>query len=592
MTLNNNKISITKKLILILGIVFFVVQLSMAQDETDIESFKGKWEEIKKAKPVDVHGGFNSQFGFNQMIGMPLNREPFIMALNANLRFNFYGIIDMPMSINYNNRQVSRDMKNPLKEMWEGIISKTGFSPKYKWVTLHLGERSMNFSQYTYSGIMFYGVGLELKPPKSIVDFSSFFGRLQKPLNPDTLRNTPMKPTYERWGSGAKIGLGKKKHRVELMYFHAKDKVNSIDTLSPIYGVKPLENLVVGISTKNNLFERINIKGDYIMSAYTSDLRTPIRRVEEEYNYFNNLGDLFRPMLSTRYNRVFIIGIDYTADLYNIGVSRKRVDPTFVSLGSLSVDNDVEEYTINGSIALFESKVNLSGNVGKQYNNLDRTNLNQMSRFIYAANISYLINKNWNVSGNYSNNSSSTSPTYLNLIDSIKLMQLNQNFATNVSYNFGEKLKHAFMVGSNLQLADDIQDINNSQTVNSTKVQSHNAGYSLLVPDWQTNSTLSYMLTIVDASGMKNLSRGPNLQVRKTLWEKKISINIGGGMLENFVDNQSNGNTINFRFGAMLKLEKYHSVKFDNSIIRKNDTQNPDKSFTDIQWKLGYNFDF
>src|SRR5687767_6807251 len=145
-----------------------------------------------------------------------------------------------------------------------------GLSPHYKDVTVHLGYRSMNFSDFTLAGNIFLGAGFEVAPHNANVRFSGMYGRLVKPVSPGRLVDGVIagEPAYRRMGYAGKISFGKNGNLLDFILLKAKDDENSIkaDTLQDL---KPAENLVLGFRVAQKLSERIKFDIQYAFSAYT-----------------------------------------------------------------------------------------------------------------------------------------------------------------------------------------------------------------------------------------------------------------------------------------------------------------------------------
>ena len=429
----------------------------------------------------------------------------------------------------------------------------------------------MNFSKYTYSGLKFYGFGIEIKPKNSLFKFAAFRGRLSKKITPDTLGTAQVKPAYHRVGWGVKLDFGQKGQDISLIAFHAKDDLNSFDSLSPIYKVKPQENMVFGIEAKNKLGKRIQTKIEYTMSAYTADLRAPERDGEVEYNYFNNIGQNFSPLLSTRYNKSLSLDGKYKGDFWTMGANYLRIDPTYVSLGSLAAKNDVQAYTLNGSIQFFKNKMTLAGNFGTEKNNLADNLSLSMNRIIYGGNIALNIIKNLTLTADYSNFNHSTTPSLINFVDTVKLMQVNDSKNFVATYTLGESvLKHTIMANASYLNGEDIREYETNQDVKTSKVNNYIGNYNITHNEWLAGAALGFLYSNVEADTITTTSSGPSFMVNKKWLDKKLTTTFSTSYLSNSLQEEKQGNTLNFKIGMMYKQGK-HSFKWDNAIVKKKD---------------------
>lgn len=161
-------------------------------------------ESINLKKPITFHGNFNLQLEYYQSHGIPARKKDFSWLISGNPVVNVLGV-DLPFSFllsNYDNK-----FYQPFNQF--------GLSPRYKWATLHLGYRSLNFSNYTLAGYRMLGAGFELNPNKFRIGF--MYGQLRRSTSIDSSMLTdplyvrPI-PTYKRLGIAGKIGYGTQKY--------------------------------------------------------------------------------------------------------------------------------------------------------------------------------------------------------------------------------------------------------------------------------------------------------------------------------------------------------------------------------------------
>ncbi len=582
----------TKKIIVLLFCTF-VTNASLAQD---VEALVKDAKNITKAKPFTYNGGINTNLRFYNAWGQQNRRPPFAWSINASINFTFFGKINMPFAINFTDKGKKYSVYNPkekAQEFIKGLLSKTGFSPKYKAITLHIGDRSMNFSQNTYSGVRFYGIGAEIKPKKSAVGFAFFTGRLSKKIDPDTINDLPVKPAYKRKSWGAKIDIGKKAQKVTLIAFHAIDDLNSFDSLSPVYGIKPKENLIFAITTQNRIAKKLNLKIEYASSALTEDIRVPRRDIDGGFTYYNNLGEIFQTLLSTRYSRALISSLKYGGRGWSLAANYKYVDPSYRSLGSFTVKNDIEAYTLAGQLALLKGKINLGGKFGTERNNLDQNLSLTMQRLIYAANLSYAITPRLMFSGNYSNFNHSTAPSIINFADTVKLMQVNQSQNYSLAYNIpAQKFNHSFNLNAAIQNTSDIQDYTDYQTLNTTEVYNYSANYALQIKQARAAFTFSGLYTTVKTAGNINQSKGGALGLNKQFFGKKLTSQFSSAYLQ-VSDNAGNrSQNLNFKFSNRFRYGKHHSAGLNLSLLMKSDLNKTQNKLTELQANLKYAYVF
>jgi len=247
---------------------------------------------IDKKNPVKISGGIQATQTFYHADGIANRRSPYFWMLNANLNINVLGVLSVPLSATLSQQQKS----------YTQPFNQFGISPRYKSVTAHLGYRSMQFSEYTLGGNIFLGGGLEVTPSNSWLKVSAMYGRFAKAVSvAETQGFSSGQPAFERLGYGGKITIGKKiNSSADLILFRGKDQYASIPSaISDSFGLKPAENLVVGIVTRQSIAENIVFDIEYTMSAYTEDTRMDQEDIGT-FRIMNNVGSLFTTNASTQ----------------------------------------------------------------------------------------------------------------------------------------------------------------------------------------------------------------------------------------------------------------------------------------------------
>lgn len=560
----------------------------------DLEESFEKIKNIKEIDPFKVNGGLNISTVNYAATGIQPRRIPFAYALNANINFTLFEKISVPFAVNYTNGEGSFTGNNAIRDYINSILSRTGASPSYKGYTLHLGERALNFSKYTYSGVRFFGIGAEVKPENSIVGIAVWKGRLSKRFLPDTLGQVPTPPTLERNGYGIKLDVGKQKQQFSFILFSAEDQFEKRDTTFSRFDLKPQSNLVIGVNTKNKITQKLDFNFEWAGSAFTDDMRAPESINEYNPSYFNNLGNIFSPLTSTRYNNVINTGLKYKGGIYTLGATFLRVDPTFRSLGSVSIRNDVQAYKLDGSLSLLQGKVNLTGNFGVEQNNLDQNLALNMLRVIWGTNLSWMVTQNLMLSGDYSNFNHSTEPSLINVADTIRLIQINHNQNFNAIYSFGKSINHSFMANAAIQLVNDIQEfegVSAEDIKQSNSVNNYLLSYTLSIKALDLSGTLSGIHTQISGPTLNATTTGPSLAISKKFMDKKIVAKYTAAVLNNTLPTGQQL-TLNNKIGIAYKVNDHHSFKVDFLQTYANMKGDTPQEFAEYQGKLNYAYTF
>jgi len=519
-------------------------------------------EKITESKPVEVNGGIGFNSSFYNAVGMPDRNDPFNWMLSAQLNFKLFGIIDAPFSANFTNQN---------KTFNQPSFNQYGISPKYKDITVHLGYRNMSFSNYTLSGLTFFGLGVEYKPQSSLVKLAVMYGRFAKAINiQDSIQYGYELPAYERWGYGTKISVGRDKHNVDFILFKARDDEKSIRNDTVIFALKPKENLVLGLATKNQLGST-TIQFSYSISAFTSDTRTPDYEFET-YTYVNNLGPFYSPKLTSSIKKVFDAKVNYQGTFYSLGVSFKRVDPEYQSLGALYMTNDIQDVLGNGTLRFLQNKINISGSFGVQKNNLDDKLLNNSRRVIGNVSFSFAITQNLNISANYSNFSSSTLPTQLNFIDSVEYIQVTTNRAIMVNYSLNnEEIKQNFMFNLNNQKANNLEVYLHDEHENVSLFNNLVFSYRIEPSKLNTAFTASMNYNEFKMTNTKNQGFAPSIAISKAFFQKKLRSQLSYAWVNSWMNEKFASQIHTLRLNNTIAINKMHSFRvFANIVIKRN----------------------
>lgn len=521
---------------------------------------------------VHLSGGFGGMGTYYLSSGVDAQRDPLFWQVNANINLKV-GQVSFPFSAVMNAQ--NRSFTQPFNQY--------GLSPKYKAVTVHLGYRSLRFSDYSLSGNQFLGAGVEISPKKGIVRGKFLYGRFSKAVDGYYTEGKVVgEPSFERWGYGGQIEIGKPKNNVSLILFRAKDDVNSIVNFADDATIKPGENLIIGVTTSQKIGKKVTFKGEVDWSAYTRDKRLE-ESVLEGYTYINNIAPLFNANASSSLNKAMKFNLDYNEKKFKIGVGYRRVDPEYQTMGSVYLNNDFQDIQGKTSFRMLKNKIVLSGAVGLQNNNLDNNKVTEMSRLISSININYNINEQWMFNCTYSNFNSESHMTIVNTQDTMQYAQVTKNGNIQIMYaKATKKLRIASALGGNYQNAK-VNGEDNSTLYNgslSTQFGFLKSGLNITVAvNSSTNITADYQV----------MTLGPSLVLGKRFLNGKIMTSLSGVGLKTYIDGVSDGFIINSKIRGVYRVNRHHSLNLNCSFIEKNSTvTNSQEMIT----SLGYNYTF
>ncbi|HXH19034.1 MAG TPA: hypothetical protein VNJ07_08110, partial [Chitinophagales bacterium] len=128
---------------------------------------------LPKARNVSLSGSLSVFAQAYRVNGREARRDKFTWRISGNPTLKA-GDFQLPLHFLVGSYQDA--LKQP--------FNKIGISPSYRWLTVHLGYNSVDFSKLVVSQRTFLGAGIELNP--SIVRLGFIYGRWQKAVNPGT----------------------------------------------------------------------------------------------------------------------------------------------------------------------------------------------------------------------------------------------------------------------------------------------------------------------------------------------------------------------------------------------------------------------
>ena len=528
-------------------------------------------ENISDEEPVQFSGSASLTTGFYDMSGIGARRQPYNYSLRFNPTLQLYGI-SLPFSITL-NKQGTR-FSQPFNQF--------GMSPEYKWAELHLGYRRMSFSPFTLQGQTFAGGGIELNPGK--FRFGAFYGRLDKASNRIT-GNIPQ-PQYKRTAWGGKIGVGTEQEYLDVIFFRARDQMNSLPGTSDSLRnqIPARENMVVGLSSRLNFFDdHVSWKFDVAGSAYTRDLRQQKIDLSQE-EVPGLLTDMYTPRTSSLFSWSGETSLTLNLDGFTLGGTYRRVNPDYRSMGVNYINDDVENITLNTSFSLWKNKLSISGRYGIQRNNLTEKQTSRTNRNIGSVNLSFNPSSTFGINMQYSNFNVDQQVVRRDTIvrDSMLINQVNHNLnvfprRTFVSGNH----VHNIVLGATYQKLQDA-------TYTGNEITNYNLNYGLTFNKigLTINTGLNY--NHMRRGNFESERYGVSLSGRKSLVDNKLNIRLSGTYNINH-RNQEEGSLMNSSVYLSYQIDGNQSISLNLSMIH---SAMPTSDFTESRGNLGYNVRF
>ncbi|MEL6658739.1 MAG: hypothetical protein AAFR36_19935, partial [Bacteroidota bacterium] len=227
--------SLTRNLLLVVGSLLLLLP-STNLSAQDVENATSN----VNTRNLQISGGLQLSNNFYFSSGIDPRRDALQWRALANLNLRYLGI-SAPFSLAFSDGNQEFNLPS---------YTFAGISPTYKWATLHLGDRSLNYSKYTLNSINFRGAGFELEPGNFYV--SGMYGRLRRARAEDLNSLQALDPSYERTGYGIKTGYKNKGSEYTLIFFAAEDDESSI-TQPVATSISPAQNMVASAIAKQRL---------------------------------------------------------------------------------------------------------------------------------------------------------------------------------------------------------------------------------------------------------------------------------------------------------------------------------------------------
>lgn len=577
----NYKTSLRAYLVLVALLLLCPVYLEAQAVDQFFQDIKDR---VANREFLHVNGSLQTNLRWNQISGLSSRVQPFSGQLTTSLLVDILSIKG-GFSAAFSDGNLNYNL--PAYAFY-------GFSPSYKWIQLHLGDRSMELSPYTLSGHNFKGIGMELRPGK--FHFAAFSGRLRAARQADAGAIQNIDPIYKRWGKGLKVGFDDGDNQLGLVLFHAKDEVNSL-SLPDSITLRPQENLVLEMQGKKVIGERFDIAFQLARSALTRDLIAPeLSNVSSGLN--GSILGLLKPNSSSAYGNAWNFEVGFNPSFARFSLSAERLDAGFQSLGRLAFLNDTENIQMNSSTTLLDNKVNLAASVGLQRNGLSSNKASTGNRFIGSLNLGVNVSERLTLSASLSNinytlrQRVSTVPVLV--VDSIVIVQNNASLQLSSNLLVGAQKQSALLFSLAFQRAGTQPGVP-SENRQLNDFYSGIVAYTWAESEQGWNITLSGVTSYTDIGLISNTIVSPSLNVQKVVLEDQLTVDAGAAHSFVFSSLGTQTSVWETRIGAQYKLAAKHNLRAQFSYVNNSTMIEPTMNaqvFQDFNAHLTYQFNF
>ncbi len=550
-------------------IITCVLTLSFQMSAQDLER-------IVKAKPIEVSGAIGGNVGAYSASGIDYRTSPLRYGLTARLNVRIYGV-DLPIYATLRDHSFN----------YGSSFSRIRINPQYKWVRLHIGDVFMNFNRYTLSGRTVRGIGAELTPGKFRLKL--LYGKIEdlRAYTDTLLLGTTFMPTYARRTAALGIGTGTASTFFDIYAVRTWDNLDSLNGRPANERITRQSNTIVGSTLRIRFNRSLSLNSNFGLSFLTENLDS----FGENFVFGENrlTSSLIEGNLSSSLTYAGDVGLNYTAKIFSLNATAQYIQPYYQPLSVAFINSDLVNYTVGGSLSLFQRKVNLTGSIGLQSNNLSGSKLSTASHIIanLAANIRF--NKNWSANINYFNFTQDFQ-AQLVLIDDIYTYAISNNIATGaLRYTFKRDNIQYAIVGRGGQTT--FYTIDNNE-VEQGAYDSYNGGIDFSMNDMDRNlrlmGGLSYRSYQRANSSLENY--GIRLSARKGFWDNALGLTV----VTNFFLNDSFGKREGYTFrnsvGGDYQINNASTVGVHlNHISRQSNIRN---DFSEFRADIRYIYQF
>ena len=528
--------------------------------------------QIAKQKPFALSGSLGIGLGTYNVKGIPARQRDFNYIFNGAPTLSLYGV-SFPFSVVVSDQQ--RSYTQPFNQY--------GISPTYKWITVHAGWQSLEFSPFTLAGHNFLGGGVELNPGKLRLGF--VYGRFNKAIEEDL--NQPLalaqQPAYKRTGYSAKIGLGTERNHVDVIFLNAKDDPYSLSQPITSGILNPSENMVLGISSKFSFLKRFVFDMDVAGSIYTRNvLSDTVKNLKLDKVDF--IKDLVTLNSSTQLLTAGQTSIGYNATNYNIKLKYRRVDPDYKSMGAYYFETDVQNYTLETMVRLLKGQMQVGGSFGIQNDNILKDKALRSNRKIGSVNVSF--NKpSYGFDLRYTNFGITQDRGLNPIIDQFRVARTNHNLSTMLRYNItSETIAHGFVLVGNLQSLVDLNEFTKPNSKSDSKTANLSYQLDFIRHSFGLNTNMNY--TVAEFFGGNAVFYGPTVSLSKSLAKDKIGMGAAFTYQWQETNKMAAGNIINLNLNTSYKINTKNAATLNVGYLKSNTVDIAIPSFDELRSNL------
>ncbi len=520
--------------------------------------FRSSGQSVDENQAFTIRGGLSARGIYYHADGAAARMRPFTYMVSGNLTVSAYGT-EIPVSFIFSSQ--NRDFRQSFNQF--------GLSPTFrKWLTVHAGYRSVQFSPFTLGGHTLLGGGVEGKPGK--LRFGLLAGRLNRATALDTNTAVLAPVAFTRSAIAGKLGFGDGDNFIDLHVLRAEDAPSSLRIpLETLYAsrfsfVFPAQNLATGLTFRRKFWNQALLaEADAAVSVFTHDINSPL--VAESNGFAEKtVRRLIFVNGTTKFYKALQASLRYQGKGFALKAQYRRIDPEYRSMGAYFFNNDVENITLNPSAAFWKGRIRLNASAGIQRDNLLKQKLTTARRFIGSLILGADLTDRLGIDVNFINYNINQQPQTTRFADTLRITQTTRNLSVTPRYLIaGTQLTHLFMVMANYSELSDFNKLY-SEEQQSRGLTTGNYQLSWAITFNEHNLTLN---TGASYSSLKNQvltdnNYGASLGVNAGFGKGKGTAGLNGGYLLN-TRNQEKGHILNASLMTSFKVSRHHTLQMN-----------------------------
>jgi len=254
-----------------------------------------------------------------------------------------------------------------------------GLSPKYKSFQLHIGYRSLRFSDHTLAGVQTYGIGFSLN--KKNFKLQASRGILDRQRPERVIYNSRVLPRKEKNYLASSIRFGNTKNHIKYAVLSSKEKESLQDSVPPrlnlVNELGAKKQLGVFFVASNIAISYVEEKDDFLLIQDSTS--SPLLKVQETFGA--------NPNISSKIGLLYGGSLGFQTKSFSLSLDYNQIDRSFESFGRNFQITDVRTYSVKNRFQFFNNSLLINSRIGLQQNNLGDDKANTSTRWITNINI-------------------------------------------------------------------------------------------------------------------------------------------------------------------------------------------------------------